>query len=55
MGELEKKKKHYPTSVMWWNRLIKRRIKLQFITEGQSDGGTDNRWSLSITKQYIAY
>jgi hypothetical protein len=34
MGELKKKKKHYPTSVMWWNRLIKRRIKLQFITEG---------------------
>jgi hypothetical protein len=27
-------KKHYPTSVMWWNRLIKRKIEQQFTTEG---------------------
>jgi hypothetical protein len=27
-------KKHYPTSVMWWSRYVKKQIKLTFIAEG---------------------
>jgi exonuclease III len=29
-----KNKKHFPTSVMWWSRYVKRRIKITFIAEG---------------------
>jgi hypothetical protein len=27
-------KKHYPTSVMWWSRYVKKQIKLTFMAEG---------------------
>jgi hypothetical protein len=34
MGNMKKNKKHFPTSVMWWSRYVKRRIKITFIAEG---------------------
>jgi hypothetical protein len=34
--------KHYPTPVMWWSRLVKRTVKMVFVTEG-ADRRKDRR------------